>query len=103
LNFFLDNELRGLEFKCPGNEGAVPVRLQDSYVDGGQTIQCDESQLNNPFCFRFACPITEGEDILDDFGVNEGIGVYIGVTIALLVALRVANIIAFTKINWVQK
>uniref|UniRef100_A0A7S3YEH2 ABC transporter domain-containing protein n=1 Tax=Lotharella globosa TaxID=91324 RepID=A0A7S3YEH2_9EUKA len=105
LNFFLKNELDGLDFSCPGNEGAVPVKLQASYFDPSlsATVTCDASQMNNLNCFRYACPITSGNDVLSEYGVDQSVAAYAGIVIAIAVVLRVVNIVAFTKLNWVQK
>jgi len=103
LNFFNVNELENLTFSCPGNEGAIPVQVQASYTDGSQTVICDQSQRNNPLCFKYACPITQGQDILDAYGMTEGIDLYVGVTFAMVIAIRLFNAYASSNINWVDK
>mmetsp|Transcript_19096 Transcript_19096/g.36765 ORF Transcript_19096/g.36765 Transcript_19096/m.36765 type:complete len:1596 (-) Transcript_19096:179-4966(-) len=103
LNFFNVNELQDLKFSCPNNEGAIPVQLQESYVDGTETVTCDGSQINNLNCFRFVCPITEGQDVMDLYGMTEGIPVYVGVTFALVIGIRLFNMYACGAINWVDK
>lgn len=105
INFFVTNELEGLSFSCPNNEGAIPVFLnQTTYVDNtNNTVVCDTSQIDNLNCFRHHCPITSGNDVLDTFSMDESPAFYAGITILVLGAIRVVNMILFTKVSWVDK
>mmetsp|Transcript_11778 Transcript_11778/g.29026 ORF Transcript_11778/g.29026 Transcript_11778/m.29026 type:complete len:1553 (-) Transcript_11778:344-5002(-) len=105
LNFFNVNELAGLNFNCPLNRGAVPVPVGETFVDeNGDTQPCSfPAQKDNEFCFRFACPFTEGDDILEEFGMDEGLPLYIGVTFAIAITIRLLNVYGFTHVNWVDK
>mmetsp|Transcript_169 Transcript_169/g.326 ORF Transcript_169/g.326 Transcript_169/m.326 type:complete len:300 (+) Transcript_169:1477-2376(+) len=101
LNFFCVNELEGLSFSC--GDDAVPVLVQPtgSYINAttNATVLCTAEQINNPHCFRHTCPITDGQDVLDYFGMTDGIAVYIGITLGLAAATRILNAILYSKIN----
>mmetsp|Transcript_1025 Transcript_1025/g.1449 ORF Transcript_1025/g.1449 Transcript_1025/m.1449 type:complete len:1574 (-) Transcript_1025:154-4875(-) len=103
LAFFCKNELEGLELTCDNNEQFPIGPLQASYVDNGNTIICDASQLGNLNCFRPFCQFTKGDQILEEFSMTDDLGFYAGITILFIGALRVINVLCFTFINFVQK
>jgi len=95
LSFFCVNELDGLDVSCPGNEGAVPVFVSSNSSCVGQ--------LNDPNCFRYYCPITSGNDVLDQFNMTQSVGFYLAITVVFVGGLRLINIMLFSFVNWVEK
>jgi len=104
LYFFCHNELHGLSFNCPNNDGAVAVPLQESYVDAnGDTVICDDSQMNNLNCFRYYCPIESGDDVLEAYDMLRPLEFYAGIMLVNIVGLRVISIFVLQYVNHVSK
>ena len=101
LFFLVGNELAGLTFECPNNNGAVfvPVNLTNPtcsyhfFYFSLYTLMCivviifslsilvcfvlspfpgfqPPLPLSDLYCFRPACPITNGQQLLDQFDIN---------------------------------
>lgn len=109
LFFLCHNELKGEEYACtPNHKGAAPVPLNPSgvYVNtttGQPQYICDLSQLDNPYCFRYYCPVTTGQEILDLYGATQSEGFYAAITIVFVIGLRAFNVVTFSKLNWIEK
>lgn len=91
LAFLVSSEMHGREFKCPGNNMAVPIFVggEDAHVppfplgNGTADIQCMADVLfsgnitkllRDPECFRFYCPVEDADMLLKqyNFPIDQG-------------------------------
>jgi ATP-binding cassette subfamily G (WHITE) protein 2 (SNQ2) len=130
LGFFVSNEMRGLEFQCPvgngpaGNNlpvGAFPVFVGGTannvsfppppFGNGKYALDCvpllaNFTNIHDPRCWRFFCPISNGEFILDRYSMPTSTGGMLQqllVMVGFFFGLRLLTFVALQNIQHISR
>jgi ATP-binding cassette subfamily G (WHITE) protein 2 (SNQ2) len=130
LGFFVSNEMRGLEFQCPVGDGpagrslpvgAFPVFVggtannvsfppppfgNGAYAPGCAPLFGNFTDLRDPRCWRFFCPISDGEFILDRYSMptsTDGMLQQLLVMVGFFLGLRVLTFVALKNIQHITR
>jgi hypothetical protein len=104
----VSNELSGLTFSCPNNEGAVSLPFDSSVnlpalVASSSNIYCTGANTTLP-CY--ACPIVSGDAMLQVFDMpvetNER-SLFLACTVILLICYRTLAFLVLKYKNHIQK
>ena len=90
LEGLLLNEFIGLYFKCPNNEGAIPIPVPSE---------------TNPLRVQFFCPIRDGKEFLEEnFDANgSGMPIDISVLIGFLILLLCLAWLVLAKVKHIKR
>ena len=130
LGFFVSNEMRGLEFQCPighsaaGDSlpvGAFPVFVggiannssfpPPPFGNGAYAKQCTPlggnfTNLHDPRCWRFFCPISDGEFILGRYSMpvtDAGMFQQLLIMVGFFLGLRLLTYLALKHIQHISR
>jgi hypothetical protein len=120
ISFLVANELSGLSFYCPNNNGAVllpfdkndnNVNLNDIVMKSGGAITCaiissGSSDSNNMTLPCYACPITTGDGMLNVFDMPTSLNdrtIMLGCIVAWLIFYRLTAFLSLHFKNHVNK
>jgi len=104
VSFLCNSELRDETFECPGNNGAAQLAVYNT-SDPAQAAFCGLSDnVNSPLCYRYLCPITSGNQMLAEFGMqNDDLGLFFGIIVIMMAGYRLLTYLALRYIQHIKR